>query len=164
MCRMTTDRARLRTKVLETVVPDLEKNGFVQHFNDDHKVREIRVAYPFGDFQRINGREMQAIAINFGKYHHLGFFLEAGLIPPGGVAAAGVPTNMIRQSDCTAQWGSPAFRIKPTSWRISKFFKMRPGAKDKEVEDLVDLARERIQEAFVWFDTGEVGKHMRRIN
>lgn len=158
-------RKRLIEKVRDTVVPTLEKLGFSPVSTSDPRNAEIRTAYPFGDHHRPKGDDLQCVSLNFGKPRHLGFYLEVGIIPPDGVAVAGSQNQRIPQTNCTATWGTPAYRITPKFYHVSaKMFKVSARPSEDELDRIANLALFRLNEGVTWFDTGRVGLHMRKVN
>lgn len=163
---MRGDRKILRRLLEKHFIPLLEAKGFERLPLPEKKRKsgELKWAFPLGRLRRIKGADHEVIEIQFDKHGGAKFTLNFGVVPAEGidlpwghfeqdeVGVSGLPESC-RLYSCRSlmRWFSPPW----FSWRSDR---------ETRISKAVDRAIKLLPEVEAWFETGKVGRHVKRTH
>ena len=166
---MRGDRKILRRLLEKRFIPLLEVKGFerLPLPEKDRKSGAMKWAFPLGRLRRVKGADHEVIEIQFDRYGGAKFTLNFGVVPPDGLdlpwghfsqdeaSASGLPERC-RLHSCRGclRWFSP-------SWFSPSLFSRRSD-RETQIAKAVDRAIKLLPEVEAWFETGKVGRHVKR--
>jgi hypothetical protein len=162
---MPVNRDLLLRILQERAIPVLAERGFQQVAlsEEERRSRELNFSFPFGCMRRSRGSDLELLEIQLDKKGAAKFVINFGVVPPEGVdflgkhfaqseASVSALPEWYRLHSCRGcmKWFSPS-RISLSSDKVSK------------VTKAVDHAVALVPEIENWFETRNVGPHLRRV-
>lgn len=144
------------------LLPFLQSKGFVERkVKNEKKSREFDIAFPLGHLKREMLSAVQIIEIQFDKRGGAKFVINFGILPKNGVR---LPWGNFTPEELTASSLEESYRLmRFPSFHI--WFGLGFIDIDKQ-NSAIRLADEMVSifsEVEAWFETGVIGKHMRRL-
>jgi len=121
----------------------------------------MKTAFPLGCLKRKRGTKLDVIEFQFDKYRRPRFVINFGVVPEGGVT---LPWGVhLDQNVAGVSALSDAYRLYSSSFR-QRWFQLAVFSprNEKAISHLVDKVIVLSNEINDWYESGAVGKHMKK--